>query len=178
MSLIFSLNTLARTQVVMETNFGNIEIELYDKKSPKTVENFLKYTDSKFYDGTIFHRVIDNFMIQGGGFTPSLERKKTLDPIVNEASNKIGNETGTIAMARTPNPNSATSQFFINVRNNSNLNYAGPGQEGYAVFGRVIKGMSVVNRIKKVRTMSNGNMRNLPSENVVIKKVYRKAKKS
>lgn len=174
--LFFCFNSFANTKVVIDTNLGEIEVELFDAKAPKTVANFLSYVDKKFYDGTIFHRVIDNFMIQGGGFTPDLKKKDTDAAIVNEANNGLTNETGTLAMARTMDPNSATSQFFINVRNNPHLNYTGPNPQGfgYAVFGKVSKGMSVVNRIKKVKTGNNGPYQNVPVENIVINKVTRK----
>tara|TARA_R110002072_G_scaffold64203_2_gene159295 strand:+ start:141090 stop:141656 length:567 start_codon:yes stop_codon:yes gene_type:complete len=173
--LLFSQLTFSKGNPVVEmsTNKGTIEIELYKEKAPITVKNFLKYVKSNFYNGTIFHRVIDNFMIQGGGYTTNLVKKKTNEPIKNEATNKIQNTVGTIAMARTSNVNSATAQFFINVADNSFLNHRGTDSSsyGYAVFGRVIKGMSVVNQIKKAATKSNGPFANLPTENIVIKSV-------
>lgn len=178
--LVFFILSLAsfaaKPIVVMETTSGNIEIELYKEKAPLTVKNFLEYVNSKFYDGTIFHRVIDGFMIQGGGYTTQLKKKTTRASINNEASNRISNDIGTIAMARTGEPHSATAQFFINVNDNSSLNYSAPTPRGYgyAVFGRVKKGMTVVNKIKKVTTKSNGPFRNLPMENVIIKKAYLK----
>jgi cyclophilin family peptidyl-prolyl cis-trans isomerase len=174
LTFLFFLSTslIAKTHVVLETSKGKIELELYDKKSPKTVENFLSYVNSGFYNGTIFHRVISDFMIQGGGFTASLKKKETKDPIKNEASNRISNDAGTISMARTSEPDSATAQFFINVENNSNLNYTSPANPGYAVFGRVYRGMTVVNSIKKVATRGNGPFRKLPVENIIIKKAY------
>lgn len=174
--VLMQVQTLANTKVVIDTNLGEIEVELFDQKAPKTVENFLKYVDKKFYDGTIFHRVIDNFMIQGGGMTPDLKKKDTDAPIINEADNGLLNETGTLAMARTMDPNSATSQFFINVRNNPHLNFSSktPQGYGYAVFGKVTKGMSVVNRIKKVKTGNNGPFQNVPLENIIINKVVKK----
>lgn len=171
-SLLFTLPLFAKTKVILETTKGQIELELFDKKSPKTVENFLGYVNSGFYNGTIFHRVISDFMIQGGGFTTNLKKKETKDPIKNEASNRISNDVGTIAMARTNEPDSATAQFFINVENNSNLNYTSPANPGYAVFGRVVKGMTVVNSIKKASTRANGPFRDLPVENIIIKKAY------
>src|SRR5690606_38141117 len=125
------------TSVVVETNMGSFDIELNDEKAPITVKNFLSYVDDKFYDGTIFHRVIDGFMIQGGGMDDKMKEKKTKAPIKNEASNGLRNDTGTIAMARTADPNSATSQFFINVNDNSSLNRPSPDGHGYAVFGKV-----------------------------------------
>jgi len=137
--------------VKLHTNHGIITLELDAEKAPKTVENFLQYVRDGFFDGTIFHRVIDGFMIQGGGFEPGMTQKPTRDAIENEASNGLKNEAYTIAMARTPNPNSATAQFFINVANNSFLNFTAPTPQGYgyAVFGKVVEGMDVVDAIKK-----------------------------
>lgn len=162
--------------VTMETSQGAIEIELLQDKAPKTVENFLKYVDSKFYDGTIFHRVINNFMIQGGGFTQKMEEKKTQSPIKNEASNGLRNEVGTLAMARTNDPHSATAQFFINVADNSSLNHTGESTNGwgYAVFGKVLQGMHVVNRIKLVKTGNVNGYSDVPMDSVIIKSVRRK----
>lgn len=171
-SLLFLGSVFANTKVVMETNKGKIEIELFDKQAPKTVKNFLSYIEDGFYNGTIFHRVIGDFMIQGGGYTTDLQKKSTKPPITNEAANRIGNETGTIAMARTNDPDSATAQFFINVQDNSSLNYSSPRQPGYAVFGKVTQGMSVVNVIKKSATRANGPFQNLPVENIIIQKAY------
>ncbi len=175
---IFSLNTFAKknTFVVMETSMGNIEIKLFDESAPISVKNFLTYVDEKFYEGTIFHRVIDNFMVQGGGFDVNLKQKKTHAPIKNEATNRVSNTTGTIAMARTSVVDSATAQFFINVNDNTFLDHRGTGgsEFGYAVFGSVSKGMSIVNKMKKVQTGRNGNLSDVPVENVIIKKVYRK----
>ena len=133
-------------KVIMKTTDGDIIVELFAKKSPVTVENFLAYVDAGYYDGTVFHRVISNFMIQGGGFTTEMKEKPTRDPIVNESSNKLHNTRGTLAMARTSDPNSATAQFFINQRSNLRLDWT-PGSEGYAVFGEVIEGMQVVDII-------------------------------
>lgn len=159
--------------VVMETSMGTIEIELDEEKAPVTVKNFLSYVDSKFYDGTIFHRVINGFMIQGGGFTKDMKEKKTRAPIINEASNGLRNDTGTVAMARTSDPNSATAQFYINVNDNTPLNYRGPGPSdiGYAVFGKVIKGMHVVDRIKAVKTGTIYPYSDVPMDPVVIRSV-------
>ena len=164
--------------VIMETSMGTVEIELYPDKAPKTVDNFLSYVKDKFYDGTAFHRVINNFMIQGGGFTRDLKEKKTKTPIVNEADNGVKNEIGTIAMARTPDPNSATSQFFINVNNNDFLNFKNktPQGLGYCVFGKVIEGMDVVNKIKTVKTGSANGMGDVPTEPVMILSVREKGK--
>jgi peptidyl-prolyl cis-trans isomerase A (cyclophilin A) len=154
--------------VKLATSMGDIVIELDEKSAPVTVKNFLTYTQQEFYNGTIFHRVISNFMIQGGGFTKEMKQKKTHPPIVNEASNGLKNDRGTIAMARTSNPNSATSQFFINHRNNNPLNYTGPGNPGYAVFGKVIEGMDVVDKIAAVKTTVRGGMKDVPTEPVII----------
>lgn len=177
-SLSISAKTDSRTTVVMETTKGTLEIQLFDKKAPITVKNFLNYVDNKFYDGLIFHRVMDNFMIQGGGFDVNLKERKTNAPIKNEATNRISNSKGTLAMARTSVINSATGQFFINVKDNTFLDHRGTGSNeyGYAVFGRVMKGMSVVNSIKKVATRRNGGHEAMPIENVIIKKAYRKKK--
>ena len=157
------------TQVTLETNLGNIVIQLNPEKAPLTVTNFLNYVNSGFYDGTIFHRVINGFMIQGGGFGTDMSRKATQDAIHNESDNGLSNRTGTIAMARTNAPHSATAQFFINVNNNSNLDYAG-GRLGYAVFGEVIEGMELVNQIKQVPTTSREGYRDVPVEPIVILK--------
>ena len=138
-------------KVVMKTTDGDIIIELYAEESPVTVENFLAYVDTGYYDGTVFHRVISNFMIQGGGFTTEMKEKPTRDPIVNESSNKLHNTRGTLAMARTSDPNSATAQFFINQRSNLRLDWT-PGNQGYAVFGEVVEGMQVVDIIALTET--------------------------
>ncbi|MBC8214385.1 MAG: peptidyl-prolyl cis-trans isomerase [Candidatus Marinimicrobia bacterium] len=158
--------------VIMETSKGTIEIELNKEKAPITVKNFLTYVEDEFFNGTIFHRVIGNFMIQGGGFTPDGERKETLPPIKLESDNGLSNKLGTIAMARTGDPNSATSQFFINVRDNNMLDFK-PGNPGYAVFGKVIDGMDVVENIKAVQTTTKmGMMRDWPVDDVIIEKVF------
>src|SRR5215203_5848199 len=141
-----SIALAANPQVELKTSMGTITLELYPDKAPKTVENFLQYAKDGHFKGTIFHRVIPGFMIQGGGFTADFEQKKTRSPVQNEANNGIKNESGTIAMARTSDPHSATAQFFINVNDNQSLNFA-PGNAGYAVFGKVIKGMDVVKKI-------------------------------
>jgi peptidyl-prolyl cis-trans isomerase A (cyclophilin A)/peptidyl-prolyl cis-trans isomerase B (cyclophilin B) len=148
----------ANPQVELKTNRGTIVIELYPAKAPATVENFLQYVKSGFYDGTIFHRVIPGFMIQGGGFTTAYEKKSTEKPVKNEADNGLKNEIGTVAMARTPDPHSATSQFFINVADNAFLDFRSPTTRGYgyAVFGKVIKGMDVVNQIATSPTGNGG----------------------
>lgn len=171
-----NLSLAANPQVVMETSHGSIEIELFEDKTPKTVANFLKYVDDKFYDGTIFHRVINNFMIQGGGFNAKMEEKKTRDPIKNEANNGLKNDTATLAMARTNDPHSATAQFFINVADNGFLNHTAqtPAGWGYAVFGKVTNGMHVVNRIKMVKTGNLNGHSDVPMDTVTIKSVRRK----
>jgi peptidyl-prolyl cis-trans isomerase B (cyclophilin B) len=178
---LFMLNVAfaANPVVLMETSHGEIEIELFEDKAPNTVANFLKYVDAKFYNGTIFHRVINGFMIQGGGFTEKMEEKKTREPIKNEATNGLRNDVGTLAMARTNDPHSATAQFFINVAENSSLNHTGQNANGwgYAVFGKVTQGMHVVNRIKMVKTGNISGYSDVPMDAVVIKSVKRKAKK-
>ncbi len=158
--------------VAIETTMGTISLELDDVKAPITVKNFIDYAKSGHYDGTIFHRVIDGFMIQGGGFTKDMNQKPTKDPIKNEAKNGLPNARGTIAMARTMVVDSATSQFFINLIDNDFLNYAGDAQYGYAVFGKVTDGMSVVDKIGKVKTGFAGPHQNVPEEAIVIKKVH------
>lgn len=156
----------------MKTSMGDIHIELFNSKAPETVRNFLHYTDNKFYDGTIFHRVIPNFMIQGGGFTPDMTEKDTESPIMNEANNGECNQRGTIAMARTLDIHSATTQFYINVVDNPNLDYGSRGY-GYCVFGKVLKGMDTVDRIRQVKTKSIGIYRDVPFEPVIIISVKR-----
>ena len=172
-ALVFMFNNGGNKMsiVVMETNKGNIEIELNPEKAPISVANFLNYVKEGHYDGTVFHRVISNFMIQGGGFTPDGQQKQVKDPIKLESNNGLKNDEGTIAMARTMIADSATSQFFINVKDNAFLNYA-PGNDGYAVFGKVISGMEVVNEIKSVNTETKFGMQDWPTEDVVITKVY------
>ena len=162
----------APVKVQLDTNMGAIVLELDADKAPKTVENFLKYVDDDYYTNTIFHRVIVDFMIQGGGYTPQLQKKTTRPPVINEASNGLKNIRGTIAMARTYDPHSATSQFFINVADNSkNLDYKSqaPGKQGYCVFGKVIKGMDVVDKIRQLPTVGAGPFRkDVPRQSVVI----------
>ncbi|MBI4514651.1 MAG: peptidyl-prolyl cis-trans isomerase [Deltaproteobacteria bacterium] len=157
--------------VLMSTSLGDIKIELHEDKAPATVKNFLAYVASKFYDGTIFHRVIPGFMIQGGGFDQQMRQKPTNAAIKNEAANGLKNDTGTLAMARTGDPDSATAQFFINVVDNANLNRPNPDGHGYAVFGKVVEGMDVVRKIEKVATTSKMPHQNVPVEPVVIKSV-------
>jgi len=163
--------------VVLETSLGSIEIELNKEKAPITVKNFLSYVTSGAYDGTIFHRVKDGFMIQGGGFTPDGNKKPTNPPIELESNNGLTNNLGTIAMARTNIPDSATNQFFINVKDNSFLNYSSTNTDslymahsspGYAVFGKVVKGMDIVNNIKRVKTTVRNGMKDWPVEDVLI----------
>lgn len=156
--------------VMLTTNHGNIKLELHAEKAPKTVENFLAYVKSGHYDGTIFHRVIDGFMIQGGGFEPGMKQKPTNDPIENEAKNGLKNEPYTVAMARTSAPHSASAQFFINIKNNSFLDYPGQDGWGYCVFGEVVEGKDVVDKIKSVKTTRAGMFADVPVENVIIEK--------
>ena len=160
-------------KVIMETNLGTITLELDEEKAPETVKNFVAYAEEGHYDGTIFHRVIDGFMIQGGGFTKDMNQKETHAPIRNEAMNGLRNDRGTIAMARTMIVDSATSQFFINLVDNDFLNFTSPTPQGfgYAVFGKVTDGMEVVDASAKVRTGFHGPHQNVPEEPVVIKKV-------
>jgi cyclophilin family peptidyl-prolyl cis-trans isomerase len=160
----------ANPVVVMETSMGTIKIELFADKAPDTVKNFLQYTKDKHYDGVIFHRVIDGFMIQGGGFEPGMKQKKTREPIKNEAANGLSNLRGTIAMARTSDPDSATAQFFINVKDNKALD-KNDDSAGYCVFGKVIEGMDVVDKIKMVKTGANMGHKDVPVEDVLIKSV-------
>jgi len=159
--------------VKLYTNKGTIVLELNADKAPNTVENFLNYAKDGFYDGTIFHRVIDGFMIQGGGMEPGMREKKTNAPIQNEANNGLTNERGTIAMARTPDPHSATAQFFINVSDNTFLNFRSETMDGwgYCVFGKVIEGMDVVDNIRKVETGSFGHHQDVPKEDIIIERV-------
>lgn len=158
--------------VILHTNFGNITLELNKEKAPVTVENFVNYVKKGHYDGTIFHRVISNFMIQGGGFDKDMNQKPTDAPIKNEANNGLKNTIGTIAMARTPDPHSASTQFFINVTDSSFLDFTSETQQGwgYAVFGKVTEGMDVVEKIKVVKTGRHGGHQDVPVEPVVIEK--------
>lgn len=156
--------------ITLHTNYGDIVIELDFEKAPKTAANFKQYVEEGFYNGTIFHRVIDGFMIQGGGFTEDFEQKKTRDQIENEADNGLQNLTGTLAMARTNDPHSATAQFFINVKDNAFLNHTSKNSSGwgYCVFGKVTSGMDVVNKIKGVKTGTKGFHQDVPKEAVII----------
>jgi peptidyl-prolyl cis-trans isomerase B (cyclophilin B) len=164
----------ANPVVIIETSLGTIRVELFADKAPETVKNFLQYVDDRFYDGLIFHRVIKDFMIQGGGFEPGMKPRKTRPPIKNESANGLSNRRGTIAMARTAEPDSATSQFYINVRDNTFLdrNQARDGV-GYCVFGQVIEGMEVVDKISLVKTTSRAGHRDVPEEDVLIKSIRR-----
>ena len=172
--LIFAAAGFGKTndnpKVVLKTSLGEIVLELYPDKAPISVKNFIDYVDSGLYDGTIFHRVIGNFMIQGGGFDKDLNRKETREPIINEANNGLKNDRGTIAYARTNVINSATSQFFINVVDNHFLDYRDSSQQGYgyAVFGKVVKGMDVVDKIKNVKTGVQKGMQDVPVKPVII----------
>ena len=159
---------LERNIVKLETSMGNIVIELDEQAAPVTVKNFLGYVEAGFYDGVIFHRVIPGFMIQGGGFTKQMAKKETRDPIVNEAQNGLSNMRGTVAMARTNDPNSATAQFFINHGNNDFLNYIDDNKAGYAAFGKVTEGMEVVDAIASVETTTRNGMDDVPVEPVTI----------
>jgi peptidyl-prolyl cis-trans isomerase B (cyclophilin B) len=163
--------------VMLQTNKGDIVLELDAKAAPLTVENFLAYVKKGHYDGTIFHRVIDGFMIQGGGFDAAMKQRSTDAPVRNEANNGLKNDTYTIAMARTNDPHSATAQFFINVSDNSFLNHSSPTPQGwgYAVFGKVVKGQDIVDAIKKVKTGSKGFHQDVPKEDVVILKAEESA---
>jgi cyclophilin family peptidyl-prolyl cis-trans isomerase len=158
----------AEPQVDLRTSAGTIRLELYPEKAPKTVENFLKYVRDGHYNGTIFHRVIPGFMIQGGGFTADMAQKPVRPPVPIESKNGLKNDVGTVAMARTSDPNSATAQFFVNINNNAFLNYPGQDGNGYTVFGKVVEGMDVVNKIAAVPTGNKGGHQNVPNQAVVI----------
>jgi peptidyl-prolyl cis-trans isomerase B (cyclophilin B) len=168
-----SMAAAANPKVEMETSKGKFVIELFPEKAPETVKNFLNYVEAQYYDGTIFHRVIPKFMIQGGGFTSDMKRKSAGAPIKNEADNGLKNDRGTIAMARTGDPHSATAQFFINSVNNDFLNHKSKTQQGwgYVVFGKVIRGMDVVDAISAVKTVTRGSYRDVPAETVEIHSV-------
>ena len=172
LTALFSIAAPASAQeapkVKLTTSMGDIVVQLDAAKAPKSVENFLQYVRDKHYDGTIFHRVIDGFMIQGGGYTADMRQKNVRAPIALEANNGLKNDKYTLAMARTGNPNSATSQFFINVNDNASLNAPQPDGHGYAVFGKVIQGADVVDKIKAVSTGRSGPMQNVPTTPVVI----------
>jgi peptidyl-prolyl cis-trans isomerase A (cyclophilin A) len=170
LSLPLAASAADAPKVKLSTSAGDIVVELYPDKAPKSVENFLQYVRDKHYDGTVFHRVMDGFMIQGGGFTADLQQKPTRASIPLEASNGLKNDRGTIAMARTANPNSATAQFFINLVNNAPLNAPSPDGHGYAVFGKVVTGMDVVDKIKGVAVGNQGPYQNVPKTPVTILK--------
>ncbi len=175
---LFSSTSLGQNNpatVEFKTSQGAFKVELYPDKAPVTVKNFLQYVDEKFYDGTIFHRVIAEFMIQGGGYDKAMQKKSTKDPITNEASNGLKNSDGTIAMARTSDPNSATAQFFINVKDNSALDYRDSSARGigYCVFGKVVSGLDVVKKISAVQTGVKNGMNDVPVESVIIESVRR-----
>ena len=156
--------------VLLTTNHGDIKLELYADKAPKTVDNFLAYVNAGHYNGTIFHRVIDGFMVQGGGFEPGMKQKPTNATVENEAKNGLKNEPYTVAMARTSDPHSASAQFFINVKNNAFLDYPGQDGWGYCVFGKVIEGQDVVDKIRAVKTTRSGMFADVPADDVVIEK--------
>lgn len=162
--------------ITIETSMGTMEAELFQDKSPESVNNFLKYVEEKFYDDTIFHRVIEGFMVQGGGFTPGMKQKNTHAPIKNEATNGLKNDRGTLAMARTNDINSATSQFFINHADNNFLNHSGnsPHTYGYAVFGKLTKGLDILDKIAKAPTGNSGLHQNVPKEPITIKSIRKK----
>ena len=168
-----AMNATKNPTVKIETSKGDLVLELYADKAPKTVENFLAYVKDGFFEGTIFHRIIPNFMIQGGGFTEDMQEKPNKDPIENEADNGLKNEVGTLAMARTSDPHSATSQFFINVKDNDFLNFSGQTQQGwgYCVFGKITEGMDVVQAMEKVATGNSGMHQDVPKEAIKIIKV-------
>ena len=174
-TLIFLNSAIAESVFIeLKTNKGNITIELFSDKAPVSTSNFLQYVDEGFYDGTIFHRVIKGFMIQGGGLLPTLERKKTKKGIKNEAKNGLKNKRGTIAMARARNPNSATSQFFINHRDNPRLDYPSFDGWGYAVFGKVVAGIEVVDLIANSPTTQKGGRSDVPLDTILVKSIIRK----
>ncbi len=170
---IFNTAIAAETKALIKTNLGDITIELYSEKAPESVANFISYVESDFYSGIIFHRVIPGFMAQTGGFNEKLEKQVTKKPVVNEANNGLSNERGTLSLARTNNPNSATSQFFINLKDNNFLNRSGSSssQAGYAVFGRVIKGMDVVDKMAKQPTGKKKYYSDVPLTNIVIESI-------
>jgi len=172
--MLFSLSSLATAnpQIEFRTSMGSFVVELYPDKAPQTVANFMQYVNTSFYDGTIFHRVVDQYLIQGGGLTVDMEHKKTFDPIPNEADNGLKNERGTLAMSHKFDPNSATSQFFINLSNNKILDYYQPdaAHMGFCVFGRVIKGMDVVEKISRIPTKAHGRVQDVPEQPIVIEK--------
>ena len=164
---------MSSTVIEMKTTFGVITLELDAEKAPKTVENFVRYATEGFYDGTIFHRVIDNFMIQGGGFDADMQQKETGEPVENEADNGLKNDRGPIAMARTMDPHSATAQFFLNVKDNDFLNHSGKNMQGwgYTVFGKVTQGEEVLDKIRSVQTGSQGGHQDVPTDPIIIESI-------
>ncbi|MBL1417740.1 MAG: peptidylprolyl isomerase [Moritella sp.] len=172
-TFMFNTAFAAETKALIKTNLGDITVELYPEQAPVSVANFINYVESDFYSGIIFHRVIPGFMAQTGGFNENLEKQISGKPVINEANNGLSNERGTLALARTNNPNSATSQFFINLKNNNFLNRSGssPSQAGYAVFGRVVAGMDVVDKIAKQPTGKKKYYSDVPLTNIVIKSI-------
>lgn len=170
MSFYPQINEYETNMVILETNFGDVKINLFDDKAPATVANFKQYVEDGFYNNTIFHRVISNFMIQGGGFAPGMEEKSTREPISNEADNGLSNKLGTLAMARTNDPHSATAQFFINVKDNNFLDFSAANAQGYGycVFAEVSEGMDVVEKIREVKTGNAGYHQDVPIEDVII----------
>ena len=164
---------MSSTVIEMKTTFGVITLELDAEKAPKTVENFVRYATDGFYDGTIFHRVIDNFMIQGGGFDADMQQKESGEPVENEADNGLKNDRGTIAMARTMDPHSATAQFFLNVKDNDFLNHSGKNMQGwgYTVFGKITQGEDVLDKIRCVQTGSQGGHQDVPTEPIIIESI-------
>lgn len=169
----FAQQSSDNPMVKMTTSLGEITIELYPEQAPESVDNFLQYASDGFYDGTIFHRVIPGFVLQGGGFTPQMERKPTREPIANESDNGLENRRGTLSMARLPDPHSATSQFFINLADNAHLDHQGGGQWGYAVFAKVVDGMAVVDDIAGVETTTKAGLADVPAEPVGIEEAKR-----
>ena len=173
LALCAAATQAANPGVVLETNLGDVTLELYPNSAPHTVSNFLAYVDSGYYDGTIFHRVIPRFMVQGGGFNQDMQQQATSDPVVNEAKNRLHNERGTIAMARTSDPDSATSQFFINLKMNLSLDWSA-SNPGYTVFGKVTDGMNVVDTMVLQPTGRVAGHQDVPVEPIIIEKAYRK----
>jgi len=172
-SLVSAQGKSVNPMVLVKTNMGSFKVELYPKEAPVTVANFLNYVDKKFYDGTTFHRVIPGFVIQGGGFDKSMTQKSTLAPIKNEATNGLKNLRGTLSMARTNDVNSATSQFFVNLKNNANLDHVSNAQYGYAVFAKVVQGFEVIEKIAAVKTTSKGSFQDVPEKPIIIESITR-----
>ena len=171
LSVLLSAGSFAGTKVLMETSLGSLTIELNDAKAPATTTNFLKYVKDGFYNGLVFHRVMSEFVVQGGGHRPDMSEAPTREPVRNEANNGLKNVRGTIAMARTQDPHSATAQFYFNVVDNARLDYKNESSWGYCVFGKVLKGMDVLDKIRKVKTHTQGEYENVPVKPVLIKSV-------